>query len=120
MSRRGRHQEGLADYYSEVWRYIAPHIVGRPLALLRAPTDIQGQTFFQKDAWKGINAKIIEVQDPADKDDEPYVAIEDLVGLISLVQSAVLENHPWGSTLDDWERPDRIIMDLDPGEGVEW
>lgn len=113
-------KEGLADYYSEVWRYIAPHIVGRPLALLRAPTGIDGQTFFQKHAWRGINAKIIEVQDPAKKDDEPYVAIEDLHGLIGLVQSAVLEIHPWGSTLADWERPDRIIMDLDPGEGVEW
>ncbi|MCJ8056171.1 DNA ligase D [Shinella curvata] len=113
-------KEGLADYYSEVWRYIAPHIVGRPLALLRSPTGIEGQTFFQKHAWKGINAKIIDVQDPADKDDEPYVAIEDLDGLIGLVQSAVLEIHPWGSTLADWERPDRIIMDLDPGEGVEW
>ncbi|KQV41454.1 MULTISPECIES: DNA ligase D [unclassified Rhizobium] len=113
-------KEGLADYYTEVWRYIAPHIVGRPLALLRAPSGIDGQTFFQKHAWKGINAHIIEVQDPATKDDEPYVAIEGFDGLMSLVQSAVLEIHPWGSTLADWERPDRIIMDLDPGEGVSW
>ncbi|GLR54074.1 DNA ligase D [Shinella yambaruensis] len=113
-------KEGLADYYTEVWRYIAPHIVGRPLALLRAPSGIDGQTFFQKHAWKGINAHIVEVQDPAEKDDEPYVAIEDLDGLMGLVQSAVLEIHPWGSTLADWERPDRIIMDLDPGEGVAW
>ncbi|MGD9481215.1 DNA ligase D [Shinella sp. G-2] len=113
-------KEGLADYYTEVWRYIAPHIVGRPLALLRAPSGIDGQTFFQKHAWKGINANIVEVQDPAEKDDEPYVAIEDIDGLMGLVQSAVLEIHPWGSTLADWERPDRIIMDLDPGEGVAW
>ena len=113
-------KEGLADYYTEVWRYIAPHIVGRPLALLRAPSGIDGQTFFQKHAWKGINTDVVEVQDPAEKDDEPYVAINDLDGLIGLVQAAVLEIHPWGSTLADWERPDRIIMDLDPGEGVEW
>jgi bifunctional non-homologous end joining protein LigD len=113
-------KEGLADYYTEVWRYIAPHIVGRPLALLRAPSGIDGQTFFQKHAWKGINTNVVEVQDPAEKDDEPYVAINDLDGLIGLVQAAVLEIHPWGSTLADWERPDRIIMDLDPGEGVEW
>jgi bifunctional non-homologous end joining protein LigD len=113
-------KEGLADYYTEVWRYIAPHIVGRPLALLRAPSGIDGQTFFQKHAWKGINANIVEVQDPAEKDDEPYVAINDLDGLLGLVQSATLEIHPWGSTLADWERPDRIIMDLDPGEGVDW
>nr|WP_298096295.1 DNA ligase D [uncultured Shinella sp.] len=118
--KEGVTKEGLADYYTEVWRYIAPHIVGRPLALLRAPGGIDGQTFFQKHAWKGINANIVEVQDPADKDDEPYVAINDLDGLIGLVQSAVLEIHPWGSTVADWERPDRIIMDLDPGEGVDW
>ncbi|MEW9616210.1 DNA ligase D [Shinella sp. S4-D37] len=113
-------KEGLADYYTEVWRHIAPHIVGRPLALLRAPAGIEGQAFFQKHAWKGIDANIVAVQDPAEKDDEPYVAIEDLDGLMGLVQSAVLEIHPWGSTLADWERPDRIVMDLDPGEGVEW
>ncbi|MCD1262570.1 DNA ligase D [Shinella sumterensis] len=113
-------KEGLADYYTEVWRYIAPHIVGRPLALLRAPSGIDGQTFFQKHVWKGINANILQVQDPAEKDDEPYVAINDLDGLMGLVQAAVLEIHPWGSTLADWERPDRIIMDLDPGDGVDW
>ena len=113
-------KEGLADYYTEVWRYIAPHIIGRPLALLRAPGGIDGQTFFQKHAWKGINTNIVEVQDPAEKDDEPYVAINDFDGLMGLVQSGTLEIHPWGSTLADWERPDRIIMDLDPGDGVDW
>jgi len=113
-------KEGLADYYTEVWRRIAPHIVGRPLALLRAPGGIDGQTFFQKHAWKGINAHIAEVRDPADKEGEPYVAITDFDGLMGLVQAGVLEIHPWGSTLADWERPDRIIMDLDPGEGVAW
>ncbi|WP_411034283.1 DNA ligase D [Shinella sp. BYT-45] len=113
-------KEGLADYYTEVWRYIAPHIVGRPLALLRAPGGVGGQSFFQKHAWNGINPNIVLVQDPKEKDDEPYVAINDFDGLMGLVQSATLEIHPWGSTLADWERPDRIIMDLDPGEGVEW
>ncbi|MFC3073252.1 DNA ligase D [Shinella pollutisoli] len=113
-------KEGLADYYTEVWRHIAPHIVGRPLALLRAPSGIDGQKFFQKHAWKGVNPNIRLVQDPEEKDGEPLIAIDDFDGLMGLVQSAVLEIHPWGSTLDDWERPDRIIMDLDPGEGVAW
>jgi len=40
--------------------------------------------------------------------------------LIALVQSATLEIHPWGSTIADWERPDTLIMDLDPGDGVKW
>jgi bifunctional non-homologous end joining protein LigD len=113
-------KEGLADYYTDVWRYMAPHVVGRPLALLRGPSGITGQTFFQKHAWKGINRHIVLVSDPGEKDEEPYLAINDLDGLIGLVQSGVLEIHPWGSTVADWDRPDTIIMDLDPGEGVEW
>lgn len=113
-------KEGLADYYTEVWRYIAPYIVGRPLALLRCPSGITGQMFFQKHAWKGLNKNIVLVNDPKDKDDEPLIAINDLDGLMGLVQSAVLEIHPWGSMVADWERPDTIIMDLDPGEGVTW
>lgn len=113
-------KEGLADYYAEVWRYIAPYIVGRPLALLRCPSGITGQQFFQKHAWKGLNKNIVLVRDPKDKDDEPLISIDDLDGLMGLVQSAVLEIHPWGSTVADWERPDMIVMDLDPGEGIAW
>jgi len=113
-------KEGLADYYAEVWRHVAPYIVGRPLALLRCPTGITGQKFFQKHAWKGISKTILLVEDPKDKQGEPFVAIEDFDGLMGLVQAAALEIHPWGSTLTDWERPDMIVMDLDPGEGVAW
>lgn len=111
---------GLADYYAEVWPWIAPHIVGRPLALLRCPDGIGGQQFFQKHDWKGMNAAILRVQDPAEPKDAPSLAIADLDGLIALAQSAALEIHPWGNTLQDWDRPDRIVIDLDPGEGVGW
>ncbi|EJM99393.1 DNA ligase D [Phyllobacterium sp. YR531] len=113
-------KQGLADYYTEVWDYIEPFITKRPLALLRGPEGINGQAFFQKHAWKGLNPSISLVKDPKDKDGEPLISIKDLDGLIGLVQSAVLEIHPWGSTVTDWERPDMIIMDLDPGDGVDW
>ena len=116
---QGITKEGLADYYSEVWRKIAPFIVGRPLALLRCPEGITGQSFFQKHAWKGLNANVALVEDPKDPA-EPLISINDLDGLIGLVQSAALEIHPWGSTVEDWERPDNIVMDLDPGEDVPW
>ncbi|GGE53685.1 ATP-dependent DNA ligase [Agaricicola taiwanensis] len=113
-------KEGLADYYAEVWRHIAPYIVGRALALLRCPSGIDGEKFFQKHAWKGLNPNIVLVKDPKDKDDAPLVSINDLDGLMGLVQSATLEIHPWGSTVANWEKPDTIIMDLDPGDGVSW
>lgn len=111
----------LADYYADVWPWIAPHVTGRPLALVRCPDGIGGrQQFFQKHEWKGMNAAILRVQDPADRKEPPSLAISSLDGLVALAQSAALEIHPWGSTLTDWEKPDRIVIDLDPGEGVGW
>ena len=113
-------KEGLADYYSQVWPFMAPFIVNRPLALLRCPTGTSGQCFFQKHAWKGQSKEILTVHEKLDDSDEPGIAIDDLDGLIGLVQGGTLEIHPWGASLADIEKPDMIIMDLDPGEGVSW
>lgn len=110
-------KQGLADYYAEIWRFIAPFVVARPLALLRCPDGIEGQAFFQKHSWRGMN-KAIKVS--KDKDGEELLHIDDLDGLIALVQSAALEIHPWGAPLIDIERSDQLIFDLDPGEAVGW
>lgn len=110
-------KQGLADYYAEVWRHILPFVVARPLALLRCPDGIASQCFFQKHSWRGMN-KAIKVA--KDTDGEELLFIEDLDGLIALVQSGALEIHPWGAPLADIERPDMLIFDLDPGEGVGW
>jgi bifunctional non-homologous end joining protein LigD len=111
-------KEGLADYYAEAWPFMKPFIVDRALALVRCPDGIGGQTFFQKHAWKGANRNVVLVNDP--KEPEPLISIRDFDGLMALVQSAALEIHPWGSTAADWERPDMIVMDLDPGDDVTW
>lgn len=113
-------KEGLADYYTQVWRFMAPFVVSRPLALLRCPSGADAQCFFQKHAWKGHHKAILTFDDPNDSSDEPILAIDGIDGLIGLVQAAVLEIHPWQATADDLERPDQIVMDLDPGDGVEW
>ncbi|MBY5717424.1 DNA polymerase domain-containing protein [Rhizobium leguminosarum] len=114
-------KQALADYYAAVWPFMAPYVVNRPLALLRLPDGIKNhQRFFQKHAWKGMNPHIEEIADPEDADGEKLLRIADFNGLVALVQSAVLEIHPWGVTTDDWEKPDMITMDLDPGEDVAW
>ena len=113
-------KQGLADYYAQVWRLIAPFIVARPLALLRCPDGIADACFFQKHAWRGINKAVKLVQDPKDKGGEPLLTIRDFDGLIALVQAATLEIHPWGAPLGGLEKPDMLIFDLDPGEGVRW
>jgi bifunctional non-homologous end joining protein LigD len=113
-------KQGLAEYYTGVWRRIAPFLVARPLSMLRCPGGTAEACFFQKHLWKGASKAIRSVPDPGDPTAEPLVVIDDLDGLIGLVQAGVLEIHPWGSTLADIERPDMIILDLDPGEGVAW
>jgi bifunctional non-homologous end joining protein LigD len=113
-------KQGLAEYYSEAWRFMAPHLVHRPLALLRCPGGVGGQCFFQKHAWKGMNGRILTLHDPQDKSGEPIVGIDGFDGLIGLVQGGVLEIHPWQAALDELEKPDQIVMDLDPGDGVSW
>ncbi|MBS7544271.1 DNA ligase D [Ancylobacter oerskovii] len=113
-------KQGLADYYAQVWRFIAPFVVARPLALLRCPDGIAQACFFQKHAWRGINKAIRQVADPKDKGGEKLLALGDLDGLIALVQAGTLEIHPWGAPLGGLERPDMLIFDLDPGEGVGW
>jgi bifunctional non-homologous end joining protein LigD len=113
-------KQGLADYYSEVWPRMGPFLVHRPLALVRCPDGVGKQCFFQKHAWKGMNNEILRAHDPQDGEDEAIIAIDGLPGLLGLVQGGTLEIHPWGARLDDLERPDMIIMDLDPGDDVEW
>lgn len=113
-------KEGLADYYAQVWKQMAPFVVNRPLALLRCPEGIEGQRFFQKHAWRGINKAIEQIRDPKDKAGEPLIRITDFDGMMALVQSAALEIHPWGATTASWEKPDMITMDIDPAEDVSW
>jgi len=110
-------KQGLADYYTENAERILPHLKGRPLSLVRCPGGIDAECFFAKHAWAGLDNSVRRVKaDGA----EPFLVVDNLRGLLALVQGNVLEIHPWGSTIDDLERPDRLIFDLDPGEGVPW
>ena len=68
---------------------------------MRCPDGIDGPHFFQKHVEKGPDHNIMLVKDPNAPADEPLISIQDLDGLMALVQSAALEIHPWGSTLAD-------------------
>jgi bifunctional non-homologous end joining protein LigD len=108
---------GLAEFYTEIADWILPQIVNRPLSLLRCPGGSQKECFFQKHAWAGLDEDLIQRVRVGDDD---AVAIQNLSGLLALVQAGVLEIHPWGSTLKNPEKPDRLVFDLDPGDGVSW
>jgi bifunctional non-homologous end joining protein LigD len=112
----GLTKEGLAEFYAEIADRVLPHIIGRPLALVRCPSGTGSKCFFQKHAWEGMG----DVIKRRDIGDEEVLFVERLDGLIALVQASVLEIHPWGSTIATIEAPDRITFDLDPGENVAW
>ena len=114
---QGVTKQGLAEFYVAIAHWILPHLVGRPLALVRCPSGVAHQCFFAKHAWGGLSQAIRSVDVGEEK---PMLAIDDLQGLIALVQAGVLEIHPWGSTVRDPDHPDRLIFDLDPGDGVSW
>jgi bifunctional non-homologous end joining protein LigD len=107
----------LADYYASVWKRMQPHVTGRPISLLRCPEGAEGQCFFQKHARAGIPEEFLHLV--AEKGDK-IISIDDLDGLIALVQGGVLEVHVRGSTIDNRERGDRLVFDLDPGPGTGW
>jgi bifunctional non-homologous end joining protein LigD len=111
-------KQGLAEFYAELWPWIAPHVVNRPLSLVRCPGGVEETCFFQKHAWAGIGEQVVRLRDP--EGGEELLAIKDVEGLLSLVQASVLEIHVWGSTLDNIEKPDGITFDLDPDAAVEW
>lgn len=104
-----------ARYYEQVAEWVLPHMVNRPLSLVRCPEGYTGECFYQKSIKHFPAAvKTIGVYVPEDDEVKPFGTIDDLAGLIGLVQMGVLEIHPWGSTNDDMERPDRLVFDLDP------
>ena len=111
-------KQGLAEFYTEIWPAIAPHVVDRPLALVRCPGGVEEGCFFQKHAWAGIGEHIARSRDP--DGGEELLTIKTLEGLIALVQASVLEIHVWGAKLGSIETPDGITFDLDPDPEVAW
>jgi DNA ligase D len=110
----------LAEYYRSVAQWMLPHVASRPISLVRCPMGQQKNCFFQRHAGSGIPPQIREVEISGFEESGAYLYLTDISGLIALVQMGVLEIHPWGSRVDRPERPDRIIFDLDPGEGLSF
>jgi bifunctional non-homologous end joining protein LigD len=87
------------------------------LSLVRAPSGVGEKYFVAKHAWAGLSDAVRRV-DVGEK--EAMLTLDNLPGVIDLVQAGVVEIHPWGSTVADLEKPDRLIFDLDPGDDVPW
>jgi bifunctional non-homologous end joining protein LigD len=107
----------LAAYWVAVAGHALSWMRGRPMTLVRCPEGIGGECFYQKRAADSIPEAIRRVDVG---EDEPYMLVDDLTAVLSLVQLGTLEFHPWNARADRLDRPDTIVLDLDPGPGVRW
>lgn len=108
------------EYYRAVADWLLPGIARRPLSLLRCPDGTAGQCFFQKHHSDALGDDVQEIELEQKSGPEPYFYVDDIEGVTDLVQMNALEFHPWGARIEDPERPDRLVFDLDPGEGTGW
>ncbi|QDX27580.1 DNA ligase D [Sphingomonas suaedae] len=111
----------LADYYAVVAPIMLPWVADRPVSLVRCPQGRAKQCFFQKHDAGSFGDRVHHV-DIREKDGsvEPYLYIDDADGLLSCVQMGTIEFHGWGSRVADVEKPDRLVFDLDPDEGLDF
>jgi bifunctional non-homologous end joining protein LigD len=110
----------LVRYYDRIAAHILPHLAGRPVALVRGPQGVAGHLFFQKHA-DTLRIPGIHELDPRLWPGHPaMLEVATRAALVGAAQMNVIELHTWNSTVKAIDRPDRMIFDLDPGEGITW
>lgn len=110
----------LAAYYQRIAPLMLPHLKGRPVSLMRAPSGIEGELFFQKHAQKREIPGLTLLPAELDRDHDPLLQIDTETALVSAAQMNTVELHTWNATSNNIDKPERICFDLDPGEGVDW
>ncbi len=111
----------LADHYATVAAVMLPWVGSRPISLVRCPQGRAKKCFFQKhDAGCfGNTVKHVGIMEK-DGHEEPYLYIDTADGLLTCVQMGTIEFHGWGARIEDVEKADRLVFDLDPDEGLDF
>ena len=118
----GLTKESLARYYAAIAPHMLPHIGGRPLSLVRCMNGSGKPCFFQKHANETLppDVESVAIVDKKTGKPEPYITLSTANALTELAQLSVMEIHTWGSKNDSLEKPDRIVIDLDPDAAIDW
>ncbi|WP_070152073.1 DNA ligase D [Sphingobium phenoxybenzoativorans] len=115
----GQTKGDLADYYNRMAPLMLPFVANRPISLVRCPQGRAKKCFFQKHDSGAFGDHVLHVPiREKGGGSEDYIYIEDADGLIACVQMGTIEFHGWASRADAVEKPDRMIFDLDPDEGM--
>ncbi|MEL4318007.1 ATP-dependent DNA ligase [Leifsonia sp. YIM 134122] len=122
----GTTKADVLGYYAAIAPVMLPHVIFRPATRKRwvhgvGTPDAPGQTFFQKDLPAGTPDWVPRADVPHSDHDNTYPLVNNAAVLAWLAQAAALEIHvpQWRFTADGARRnPDRIVLDLDPGDGI--
>jgi bifunctional non-homologous end joining protein LigD len=110
--------EALGAYWRKVGKAALVHLGRRPLTLVRHD---RGRVFFHEGTLPETPAAVHRLTMTKGSGEQgTRLWVDSVEGLIGLTEIGVIEIHPWGSRVDDIERPDMLVLDLDPGEGVGW
>lgn len=106
----------LAQYYARVMDVLLPDMADRPVAIVRCPDGIAGQSFFQRHPQATLAGRVGSVTDPDDK--EQLLCVRNAKDVLTLVQFGAVEIHPWQTHSHVLDVADRFILDLDPAPEV--
>ena len=109
----------LADHYRQIGALMSLWAADRPISLVRCPQGRAKKCFFQKHDAGSFGEHVRHVPIAEKKGgSEDYLYVDGTAGLIACVQMGTIEFHGWGSKVGDYEKPDRLVFDLDPDEGL--
>jgi bifunctional non-homologous end joining protein LigD len=110
----------VVRYYALVGELMMEHLKGRPVSLVRAPSGIKGDLVFQKHADLKKLPGMKHMDQALDPDHPPMLTVDNVAGILSAAQWNALEFHTQNALGKAYDKPDRMVFDLDPGEGAEW
>lgn len=110
----------LVRYYESIAPWMLPHLKGRPVSLVRGPSGVIGELFFQKHDDKLSIPGLKELDASLWPGHASLLEVPTAQALVNAAQMNVIEFHTWNSRASNIDKPDRVIFDIDPGEGVSW
>ncbi|MCJ1886991.1 DNA ligase D [Pseudomonas sp. LA21] len=116
----GLHKIDVARYYERVAERLLPWLADRPVSLVRAPDGVGGEQFFQRHASRTAIPGVEQLAPGLDPGHAPLLRIGNARALVGAAQMGVLELHTWNAAVDDLDRPDRFVLDLDPDPALPW
>jgi bifunctional non-homologous end joining protein LigD len=110
----------VARYYAAAAPFLLRDIMRRPITVVRCPGGIKADCFYQRNVGFGLGPDVHPFSWNYKGRRYKYIYVEDVKGIMEMVQMGVIEIHPWGATIDDIHTPDRMIFDLDPDPEIPW